>query len=131
MLNYVISVHKIIWQLIFAYVKLILVHPAVEITISIIYLVTTIILGFIIFKESSQYDNHDTLNIAQSYINYNDFNQIKTPTQFKTYLEALLDKLYILNPAGQEIPIFIPISPIRVNYFENENECNEKNARIW
>ena len=56
---------------IFKYVKLVLVHPAVEITIEIIYLVTTLIIGYIIFKESSQYDNHDTLNIAQSYINYN------------------------------------------------------------
>ena len=111
---------------VFKYVKLVLVHPAVEITIEIIYLVTTLIIGYIIFKESSQYDNHDTLDIAQSYINYNDFNQIKTPTQFKAYLEALLDKLFILNPSGQDFPLFYPISPIRVNYFENENECNEK-----
>ena len=114
------------WENVFKYVKLILVHPAVEITISIIYLITTIIIAFIIFKESSQYDDHDILDITQSYINYNDFNQINTPTEFKTYLEDLLDKLYILNPSGQDIPLFIPISPIRVHYFENQNECNDK-----
>jgi len=32
------------------------------------------LLGFIIFKESSQYDDHDILYITQSYINYNFLN---------------------------------------------------------
>lgn len=108
------------------YAKLVIVHPAVEITIGIIYLVTSILIAILIFKESSQYDEHQILDITESYLNYNNFNQIKSPNQFKSYLISILDKLYILNPSTEEIPLFIPLNPIRLNFFLKENECNIK-----
>ena len=108
------------------YVKLVIVHPVVEITIGIIYLVTSILIAILIFKESSQYDEHQILDITESYLNYNNFNQIKSPSQFKSYLISILDKLYTLNPSTEEIPLFIPLNPIRLNFFLKENECNIK-----
>ena len=106
------------------YVKLVIVHPAVEIIIGIIYIVTSIFIAVLIFKDSSQYNEHSILDITESYLNFNDFNQIKTPTQFKAYLISILGKLYTINPLTEEIPLFIPLDPIRINFFLNENECN-------
>ena len=115
------------WEDLFKYVKLVLVHPAVEIIIEIIYLVTLVTIGYIIFKESSEYDQHQVLQITQSYLKYNDFNNIRTSTQFKSYLVSLLDKLYTLDPSTQEVPLFIPTNPIRINYFTLTNKCKDIN----
>ena len=114
------------WENVFKYVKLVLVHPAVEIVIEIFYLVTAIVMGVIIFKESSQYDEHQILDMTESYLNYNNFDKIKTPTEFKSYLISTLDKLYTLDPSNQEVPLFIPLNPIRLSYFEKDNDCNDK-----
>ena len=114
------------WQNIFRKITLVVLHPAVEIIIEIIYFITTIYIGIILFKESSQYDGHNLLDMLESYINFNDFNKIKTPTEFKSYLTSTLDKLYTINPSNQEIPIFIPLNAIRLTHFEKESECEDK-----
>lgn len=111
---------------IFKYIKLILVHPALEIGIEIFYLLTAVVIAVFLFRESSQYDEYQILEMTESYLNYNDFNSIKTTTEFKSYLVWLLDKLYTLDPSNQEIPLFIPLSPIRLSYFQKENECNDE-----
>ena len=111
---------------IFKYIKLILVHPAIEIGIEIFYLLTAVVIAVFLFRESSQYDEYQILEMTESYLNYNDFNSIKTTTEFKSYLVWLLDKLYTLDPSNQEIPLFIPLSPIRLSYFQKENECNDE-----
>lgn len=108
------------------YVKLVIVHPAVEIVIGIIYFITLILIAVFIFKDSSQYSEHQILDITETYLNFNDFNQIKAPSQFNSYLISLLNKLYTLNPSTDEIPLFIPLNPIRINFFLNENDCNTK-----
>lgn len=102
-----------IWRNILKFIKLFLVHPSTEIIISIIYLISFVIIGILLFKESSNYDDHQILDITQSFFNFNIFNQIKTPSQFNIYFLSLLDKMYIINPSTEEIPLFIPMSPIR------------------
>ena len=57
------------------YVKLVIVHPAVEIVIGIIYFITLILIAVFIFKDSSQYSEHQILDITETYLNFNDFNQ--------------------------------------------------------
>ena len=114
------------WENLFKYVKLVIVHPAVEIIIEIFYLATAVTIAYILFRESPQYDQYKILGMTQSYLNYNEFNKIRTPTEFNSYLTSILDKLYTLDPSNQKISLFIPISPIRINYFTIENECNNK-----
>ena len=121
------SIMEFSWEDLFKYVKLVVVHPAVEIVIEIIYLVTSLTIGYLIFKESTEYDQHQILEITQSYLNFNNFNNIRTSTEFKSYLISLLDKLYTLDPSTQEIPLFIPTNPIRINYFTLANKCKDIN----
>lgn len=113
-----------IWGNIIKFIKLFLVHPSTEIIISIIYLISFVIIGILLFKESSNYDDHQILDITQSFFNFNNFNKIKTPSQFNIYFLSLLDKMYIINPSTEEIPLFIPMSPIRFIPFINSNDCN-------
>ena len=106
------------------YVKLVVVHPIVEIVIGIIYFITLILIAVFIFKDSSQYSEHQILDITESYLNFNNFNQIKTPSQFNSYLISILNKLYTLHPSIDEVPLFMPLNPIRISFFLKENECN-------
>ena len=114
------------WRDILKYVKLVIVHPATEIIIEIFYFITALFIATLLFKESSQYDEHQLLDLTGSYLNINTFNNIKTSNDLKSYLISTLDKLYTLNPSNEEIPLFIPLNPIRINYYEKENECNDK-----
>ena len=113
-----------IWINILKFIKLFLVHPLTEIIISAIYIICFVIIGILLFKESSNYDDHQILDITQSFFNFNIFNKIKTPSQFNQYFISLLDKIYTINPSTKEIPLFIPMSPIRFIPFINSNDCN-------
>jgi len=111
---------------IFKYIKIVLVHPITEIILDIIYLVSMVNIGIIIFEESKMYDDHKILDMTESYLNYNQFINIKTKADFKLYLTSALDRLFLINPQTQDIPLFVPISPIRFIWFQNSNECNTK-----
>lgn len=109
---------------IFKYIKIVLVHPATEIILDICYIVGMVNIGIFIFQESKIYDDHQILDMTESYLKYNQFINIKTESHFKTYLSSALDRLFLLDPQTQDIPLFIPISPIRFIWFKNSNECN-------
>ena len=113
-----------IWGNLLKFIKIFLVHPAIEIISNIFYLISFVIIGVLLFKESSNYDDHQILDITQSYLSYEIFNSIKTPSQFHDYFLSLLNKLYTIDPRIEEIPLFIPISPIRFISFINSNDCN-------
>ena len=113
-----------LWKNIFRYIKIILVNPGTEIILNIIYLISIVIIGFLIFKESPNYDEHQILDITQSYLRFNTFKNIKTPTQFNSYLLTILNKLFTINTEIEEVPLFIPMNPIRFFQFVNSNDCN-------
>ena len=114
-----------IWKNIYKYLKFFLVHPATEIIIKIIYFISFVFIGILIFKESSIYDDHQILDMTESYLYFNTFKYIKSPSQFNSYLLLILDKLYTINPRTDEIPLFIPMNQIRLIQFTNTNDCNE------
>ena len=111
---------------IFKYIKIVLVHPITEISLDICYLVSIVNIGIIIFEESKMYDDHKILDMTESYLNYNQFINIKTEDDFNSYLSSALDRLFVINPQLQDIPLFVPISPIRFIWFQNSNECNNE-----
>ena len=94
-----------IWRNILKYIKLFLVHPSTEIILNMIYLISFVMIGILLFKESSNYDDHQMFDITQTFFNFKNFNKIKTPSQFKIYFISLLDKLYTINPSTEEIPL--------------------------
>ena len=111
---------------IFKYIKIVLVHPATEIFLDICYIFSMVFIGIIIFEESKTYDDHTILDMTESYLNYNQFINIKTEADFNAYLSFALNRLFLINPQTQDIPLFVPISPIRFVWFQNSNECNDK-----
>ena len=64
------------------------------------------------------------IDIAESYLDYNTFIKIKTADDFYSYLLFTINKLYTIDTTIDEIPLFIPLSPIRFISFKNDNECN-------
>ena len=68
--------------------------------------------------------------MTESYLNYNEFTNIKSPSQLNSYIITILDKLFTIDPANNEIPLLIPINPIPVIPFNNENSCSETNYNI-
>ena len=86
-----------IWINIIKYIKIILVHPATEISLNFIYLMSFLVIGLIMFS-NKDYSDLEILNMTESYLYYNRFNSIKTPTHFNSYLISILDKLYTINP---------------------------------
>ena len=113
-----------IWTDIIKYIKIILVHPAIEIILNIIYLMSFLVVGLIIFTGNKYYKDIDILDMVESYLNYNDFIKIKTSTQLNDYIISTLDKLYRIDTINSEIPFFIPISPFRLVPYTNDNSCN-------
>ena len=112
------------WTNIIKYIKIVLVHPATEICLNFIYIISFLVLGLTIFKSNKNYSEIQLLDMTESYLYYNNFNDIKSLSDFKYYFESILDKLYKIDTNFDEIPIFIPINPIRFTTFSNSNECN-------
>ena len=113
-----------IWKNSVKYLKIAIVYPYTEIFINILYIISFIIIGILIFKESPIYDDHQILDMTESYLKYDTFKEINKPSEFISYLSSILTKLYTIDPANNEIPLFIPLNPIRLIPFNNANECN-------
>ena len=86
----------LIWKNILYFIKIFLVHPATEITLNIMYLMSFLVIGLILFKSNQNYNDLQILDMTESYLNYNIFSNIKTPSQFNSYLLSILDKLYTM-----------------------------------
>jgi len=115
-----------IWKNILIYIKLGLISPILEIIVNVIYIVSFLII-FAYFCENGKYYSDNQINkFIESYINYDDFKAINTAADFKTYLQALIPKLYRFDASQKKIPIFVTLNPVRITRFINKN-CKEEN----
>ena len=114
------------WEKRFKYIKLCLISPALEIFIDIIYITSFIIIFTYFWQNGKYYKDNQILKFTESYIDYNSFNDIKTPTEFEIYLSNLINKLFTINTNNEILPIFIPLNPIRLSQFSNKG-CEENN----
>ena len=53
------------------FIKLFLFSILIEIILKDIYIICFVIIGILLFKESSNYDDHQILDITQSFFNFN------------------------------------------------------------
>ena len=113
-----------IWNRLFHYLKLLLVHPSTEIVLRITYITSFIIIGILIFKESSNYDDHQILDLTETYLSFDLLDDAKTPSNFSNYLNTILKKMFRIDGKNDEIPLFIPSNPIRIIPFMISNDCN-------
>ena len=115
-----------IWKNKLLYVKLGLISPVLEIIVNIIYILSFLIIFSFFCENGKYYSDNQANKFAESYLNYEVFKNINTPSDFKIYLENLISKIYTINPTEQKLPIFIPINPIRITRFSNKF-CKEEN----
>ena len=118
-----------IWKNILVYIKLSLISPALEIVINLFYIVSFIIIFAYFCDNGKYYSNNQISKFTESYLNYGDFKAINTPSEFKIYIENLINKLYTFNPSEEKIPILIPLNAIRITRFINKL-CKEENFDI-
>ena len=116
-----------IWKNKLIYVKLCLISPVLEIIVNTIYIVSFIIIFSYFCSNGKYYSDNQISKFIESYINYDNFKNINTPSDFKTYIQDLTTKLYTNIPSTEKIPIFIPLNPIRITRFTN-NFCKSCNS---
>ena len=114
-----------IWKNKLIYIKLGLISPALEIIVNIIFILSFIIIFSYFCSNGKYYSDNQISKFTESYINYEDFKNINSPSDFKTYIQGLTTKLYTNIPSTEKIPIFIPLNPIRITRFTN-NYCKEQ-----
>ena len=80
---------------------------------------------FILFyAEDQNFNNYEINELVRNYLNYNKLSDIKNSSDFQSYLEFLLNKLYTIDSFNDSIPILIPLGPIRLTQFSYNNyEC--------
>ena len=115
-----------IWKNKLIYIKLGLISPVLEIIVNTIYILSFILIFYYICSNGKYYNDNQISKFTESYINYENFKNINSPSDLKTYIEDLTSKLFNSNPSTEKIPIFMPLNPIRITRFIN-NYCKEEN----
>ena len=115
-----------IWKNKLIYIKLGLISPVLEIIVNTIYILSFILIFYYFCSNGKYYNDNQISKFTESYINYENFKNINSPSDLKTYIEDLTSKLFNSNPSTEKIPIFMPLNPIRITRFIN-NHCKEEN----
>ena len=115
-----------IWKNKLIYIKLGLISPVLEIIVNTIYILSFILIFYYFCSNGKYYNDNQISKFTESYINYENFKNINSPSDLKTYIEDLTSKLFNSNPSIEKIPIFMPLNPIRITRFIN-NYCKEEN----
>ena len=114
-----------IWKNKLIYIKLGLISPVLEIIVNIIYILSFIIIFSFFCQNGKYYNDNQIYKFAESYIDYETFKGINTESEFKLYIDNLVTKLYTIKPTVENIPIFIPLNPVRITRF-NIKDCKEE-----
>ena len=115
-----------IWKNKLIYIKLGLISPVLEIIVNTIYILSFILIFYYFCSNGKYYNDNQISKFTESFINYENFKNINSPSDLKTYIEDLTSKLFNSNPSTEKIPIFMPLNPIRITRFIN-NYCKEEN----
>ena len=89
------------------------------------------IMAFLIQSQGIQLNNFQLTELISDTLSdtfkEQEFRSIKTKTQYYSYIDFLVNKLYEYNPANNEnsIPYYMPYGAIRLKKFSN-SECNSK-----
>ena len=106
------------------FIKLCLISPITKILINILYIISFLVMFILFYAEDQNFNNYEINELVRNYLNYNQFSKIKNSSDFQSYLEYLLNKLYTIDSLNDSIPILIPLGPIRLTQFSYKNyEC--------
>ena len=108
------------------FIKKCLISPITEIIMNVMYIISFLTMYIFFISEGESFNNFQINEIAKNYLNYEQFSSIKNSSDFESYLQMLLNKLYIIDSSKDPLPILIPLGPIRLSHFLNDvNNCNK------
>ena len=109
------------------YIKLCIISPAYDIIINLLIMIFFFIMAFLIQSQGIQLNNFQLTELISDTFKEQEFRSIKTKTQYYSYIDFLVNKLYEYDPANNEnsIPYYMPYGAIRLKKFSN-SECNSK-----
>ena len=103
------------------FIKLCLISPITKIFINILYIISFLVMFIMFYSEDQNFNNFEINELVRNYLNYNKFSDIKNSSDFQSYLEYLLNKLYTIDSLEDSIPILIPLGPIRLTQISSNN----------
>lgn len=105
------------------YIKLIIISPLYEIVSNI---VSFFLLTFELIEPNQYLSNYKKNTLISRTFHETEFKQLKSDTEFLSYLDFLVPKLYNYVPL-KGIPIMIPFGDIRIQKYANKPElCSDK-----
>ena len=115
------------------YIKLCLISPTYEIIVNCVYIISFLILSYILIKNSDKLNSFQLNNLISKTFNESDFKTIETKDEFIEYLDYFVYDLFQFNPLEKQnsVPFFIPAGKVRLKKFKNDpQKCSEVTARI-
>ena len=109
------------------YIKLCIISPAYDIIINLLIMAFFFVMAFLIQSQGIQLTNFQLTEIISDTFKEQEFRSIKTKSQYYSYIDFLVNKLYEYDPVNNEnsIPYYMPYGAIRLKKFSN-SECNSK-----
>jgi len=115
------------------YIKLCLISPTYEIIVNCVYIITFLILSYILINNSDKFYSYQLNQMISETFNETEFNRIETKEEFIEYLDYFVYELFQFNPLQNQnsVPIFIPAGKVRLKkYKNNPQKCSEVIERI-
>ena len=107
------------------YLKKCLISPITEIILNIVYIISFLTMYILFISEDENYNYFQINEIVRNYLDYEQFSSINNSSDFESYLELLLNKIYTIDLSKDSLPILIPLGPIRLSQYTNDNDCNK------
>lgn len=109
------------------YIKLCIISPAYDIIINLLIMIFFFIIAFLMQSQGIQLTNYQLTEIISDTFKENQFRSIKTKSEYYSYIDFLVNKLYEYDPVNNDnsIPYYMPYGAIRLKKFSN-SECNKK-----
>ena len=110
------------------YIKLCLISPTYEIIVNCVYIISFLILSYILINNSEKLNSFQLNHLISKTFNESDFKTIETKEEFIEYLDYFVYDLFQFNPLEKQnsVPFFIPAGKVRLKKFKNDpQKCSE------
>ena len=115
------------------YIKLCLISPTYEIIVNCVYIISFLILSYILIDNSDKFYSYQLNHIISTTFNETEFKEIESKDDFIEYLDYFVYDLFQFNPLQKQnsVPIFIPAGKVRLKKFKNDpQKCSEVIQRV-
>ena len=113
---------KVIQKKNIKYIKLCIISPLYEILTNLVYIVSFLILAAKYTDMGNNFSNYEISLMTEKYFEIERFSSITTDTDFISYLEMILNKLFTFDPSTDALPLLLPLDALRLTKYTNPPE---------